>query len=308
MVNNKIIDPSFEINTKLCKIWVEYHIGTIIEDYSEGGRIDLLIQDNKNHAIVIENKINAGDQYKQLLRYHNWATKNSQKSVLLYLTKYGSEAEEYSAKNVPYKCISYKDDVLPWLQDCLGIASVHPIVRETIRQYITNLNQIMSIMSEENKQAIVDLLVKESNIDATLEIMLLSEDIRKKIRERFIDKTLRELAEKHNMVFSYDKGFYSMGKGGNRYNSIRFKIPGYDKCYFKIQSEGAKVYYGIVAEGYPESQQIVIGHFADWTDGINKTWAYGLKDFPGDLKDWSRLVSITDMAKGNKIKDIIDNE
>ena len=82
------VKPGFEFDIKSAKVRKEFSIGPISEDYTEGGQIDLLIQDKDNHTIVIENKINAGDQYKQLLRYHKYAMRFSQKFVLLYLTKF----------------------------------------------------------------------------------------------------------------------------------------------------------------------------------------------------------------------------
>ena len=305
----KQVDPEFEIDTKTCKVSVEYPIGEIPEDYTEGGRIDLLIRDNKNHAIVIENKINAGDQKKQLLRYQNYAKKNSLKYVLLYLTLSGVEASEFSTSNqVDYFSISYKENIYQWLNSCISIAALFPKVRETIAQYQTNLNQIMRNMSEVNKQAIIELLTNKSNIDATLEIVSLSEEIGRTIRKNFIESVLRKLAEKHDMDLSYDTDFVALGTHSLNYKDICFKLHGYDKCYFQIQNESTTVYYGIVADGYPESLRKVIGHFEDWTDGININWPYGFKHFPGNLRWWDGTDSLTDMVKGNKIKDIIDKE
>ena len=182
----KQVEPGFEIDTTTCNVRVEYPIGEIPEDYTEGGRIDLLIQDNNNHAIVIENKINAGDQYKQLLRYHNYAIKNSQKYVLLYLTKYGTEAKGYSAENVDYKRIGYKDDILPWLQRCVEIAAIYPLIRETIRQYITNLNEILCIMEQDNLKDFLNILTAKENVSTTIDILSQREEICNKIREDFI--------------------------------------------------------------------------------------------------------------------------
>jgi hypothetical protein len=50
---------------------VEKDIGGIDVNYEEGGRIDIAITQG-NSCLVIENKINAGDQYKQLVRYDNF--------------------------------------------------------------------------------------------------------------------------------------------------------------------------------------------------------------------------------------------
>ena len=53
------------------KVLVEYKVGSISYESIEGGRIDILIKNHKNDYIIIENKIYAHEQYKQLERYHN---------------------------------------------------------------------------------------------------------------------------------------------------------------------------------------------------------------------------------------------
>ena len=71
------------------------YIGPIDKEYNQGGFIDILINysdGEKEFAIAIENKINAGDQRKQLIRYYNYLKKTFDKNFLLiYLTPYGDE-------------------------------------------------------------------------------------------------------------------------------------------------------------------------------------------------------------------------
>lgn len=50
--------------TNGAKIWCEKYIGHISEDYTEGGRLDIIIEaGDKTSCILIENKIYAGDQW-----------------------------------------------------------------------------------------------------------------------------------------------------------------------------------------------------------------------------------------------------
>lgn len=62
--------PLFKLDTTSAEVSVEYYIGQISDDYSEGGRIDILICDEYKNTIIIENKIYACDQYLQLSRYN----------------------------------------------------------------------------------------------------------------------------------------------------------------------------------------------------------------------------------------------
>lgn len=303
------VKPGFEFDIKSAKVRKEYSIGSISEDYTEGGQIDLLIIDDKNHAIVIENKIYAIDQKNQLLRYQNYAKKSFKEYVLLYLTLDKKEADESSTDNkVDYQCISYNDEILPWLNQCISLAALFPKVRETIAQYKLNLESILNIMSENDEKRIIEFLISEPNIESTLKIYHLSSNIGRTIRKNFINQTLRQIAKDHDMDFDYDEDFIALGTHSLNYKDICFKLRGNKNCYFQIQNEGNRVYYGIVANGYPESLRYEMEQFEDWTDGKSKNWPYGSKYFPGNLRYWDWHDALLDMVKGNEIKKIIDKE
>lgn len=116
-------------------VQMEYHAGTVTEN--SGGRIDLLIRDSKGETILIENKIYAGDQENQMLRYRNFA----KEAHLFYLTLDGKEPN--NEKEIEsLRCISYSRDILTWLEDCRKESTCVPTVRETITQYIHLLKQL----------------------------------------------------------------------------------------------------------------------------------------------------------------------
>lgn len=99
-------------------VGVEYSIGKINKEKTEGGRIDILIK-GESFIIVIENKIYAEDQQNQLLRYHNYL-KDKPSPKLYYLTLFGDDASENSTgkTNFSYERISYQKDILSWLNEC----------------------------------------------------------------------------------------------------------------------------------------------------------------------------------------------
>lgn len=124
------------------EVVTELHLGYKSEDLTKGGRVDLAIKLlASGWSIFIENKIYAGDQECQLLRYKN----EDSNALLLYLTLDGDDASEYSTENpvsgdklesgVDYFPISYGGQILTWLEDCAKEASSRPLVRETIVQY-----------------------------------------------------------------------------------------------------------------------------------------------------------------------------
>ena len=130
--NNKVED--FETSSAIAE--VERYTGLINEDCTKGGRIDILITDKHGKRIIIENKIYAGDQKNQLLRYYNF----DPSAHIFYLNLYGEAPSDWSTANeldnTKFQVISYVDDILNWLEKCKKEAVSLPIIRETISQYI----------------------------------------------------------------------------------------------------------------------------------------------------------------------------
>ena len=125
------------------------HVG--VEDFElcdvkverERYNIDILITNDAGQAIIIENKIEAGDQPKQLQRYSEILSDileeqgYSDRDIhLLYLTLDDHDPSEDSAGDLDYKTISYRDDLSPWLEHCQKRAYDEPALRETVAQYL----------------------------------------------------------------------------------------------------------------------------------------------------------------------------
>jgi len=56
-----------EFDAETATVNLEYHVGQITD--KSGGRIDIVVRDSKGATIFIENKIYAGDQEDQMMRY-----------------------------------------------------------------------------------------------------------------------------------------------------------------------------------------------------------------------------------------------
>lgn len=128
---------------------VEKYIGDKNKDETEGGRIDIIIENNqKSEAIIIENKIYAGDQKNQLYRYYSFAKRHYKKNFhLFYLTLYPSTPSDYTTNAstfVKEKCvpISYESTIINWLEACKQESVNYPLLRETITQYIILLKHL----------------------------------------------------------------------------------------------------------------------------------------------------------------------
>ena len=120
--------PNFEFVPEECtKVAVEYWLGYKTE--TEGGYIDILLTDKHNNHLIIENKIYAGDQKNQLLRYHSF----NEKAPLIYLTLDGKTPSKWSTdgkENVLLNtiCISYRDEIHQWLEVCQKHAVNNPLL------------------------------------------------------------------------------------------------------------------------------------------------------------------------------------
>lgn len=247
MVVRKSKEEPFDFETENAKVYVEYYIGVISEDKKSGGRIDLLIEDNKGNAIIIENKINAGDQEYQLLRYDNFAKDIYKNYKLLYLTKDGGEASEYSTgkENFEYQCISYRNNILPWLECCEQAAVRHPLIRETIHQYIINLKEILNIMEKNTQDSLFDRIVE--NKEYMLSVLFLKDHlggIQCKMWENVFIKQICNAVAKDNEMVIHSYG----SPESTQYMGVSFKKEGwnYVSVSFEFLSNGFKNFiYGI---------------------------------------------------------------
>ncbi|MFT4806382.1 MAG: hypothetical protein ACI9YE_003616 [Psychroserpens sp.] len=212
---------------------VEHHISTVDNESKEGGRIDILIKDGNNLTISIENKIDAGDQEFQIERYTNF---NKGNNTVYYLTKFGLSASEYSKgeleENIDYFCISYKDTVRGWLENCLKEATQQPILRESIRQYIILIQKITNTMENSQEKQLNNLMISNyaeaefiaSNFDS------LRNEIRDSVRNAVIKSTNKQLE---------DSGFSFKGTKGSKITNPYAQIwynNGSDKFSYGVES------------------------------------------------------------------------
>ena len=176
---------------------VERPIGEVTE--TTGGRIDIILED-RGHAVIIENKIYAGDQPNQLLRYHNYGVKTFGENnfKLVYLTLYGSDPSPYSLGGEHFEFIklSYAQDILKLLEDFVPTQPQKP-VHSTIEDYITIIKQLTDQdMDTEYQQSIINEAIDEKYIDVTSELLLLQKQIGDKLIKDHIIEPLKDLGFK----------------------------------------------------------------------------------------------------------------
>lgn len=151
--------------TKTAVVHTEDHIDSNDGESSNlDGRLDIRIDDPEAKiCVVIENKIYAAEQPKQVERYRRWLERERPgfEKTLLFLTLDGHAPETDSIAAGPcvrLQCASWRDAVVPWCQNCARLAFDRPFVRETLLQYANLINRISggSIMDNDQKNEIVD--------------------------------------------------------------------------------------------------------------------------------------------------------
>ena len=223
--------------------YTEYYTGPIAGD--TGGRIDILVK-SSHYGLIIENKIYAGDQDKQLTRYDNYGreTFGADGYLLVYLTLYGCDASKEStatksAEEVGYLRLSYAEDILRWLEQCVRLADNKPLVRESLNQYIRTIKQLTyQDMNQEDIQKIIDLAVDHPEVVATLSSK--RDAIAQGIREKYIFAKLKEYADQKGWLYDDSESSYNEEEP-----KIRFRKEGWDgSIIISADSEDKKSNYG----------------------------------------------------------------
>lgn len=202
-------DFKFETDLEKCHVEVEYNIGRLSSDSETGGRIDIIIEsERRDKAIIIENKIYAGDQYKQLYRYKNYADSRYNEFIILYLTLDGHEPSEGSTcgktlsmnDGTYFYCLGYNSFIRDWLISCKEKAVSHPVVRETITQYYNLITRLTNQdMESSTNEELVNLLADKDNISAMFNIMKVRNDVLNKVCNTTLKKQVQDIANELGM-------------------------------------------------------------------------------------------------------------
>ena len=278
-----------------------YENAKVYTEYSTPkGRIDILIEDEQRQkAIIIENKIYADDQWEQLKRYNEYAESKYQKGKyqILYLTLGGCKASEQSGGEVLYSTISYKETIINWLEKCVAIASRFPIVRETIIQYINHLKELTNQdMNNKNKEEITEILSEIENLKAAKTIYnnyLATYDT---IINKYFNPKMEEFAKQNGLEYHYEKS-------EEAYVRFYFTNPLWqEKCWIGFKFERYKYFYGLCND--PNKYKISDENIKKIHEQLNKLGIYST------LKSewWPFYKYIPNLTLDNWEHDIINSD
>lgn len=306
---NERDSSNMSMNVDDAIVEIEKYIGPKSEE--RGGRIDIFIKDDNGNAVIVENKIYAGDQESQLKRYWNYCqdcmAKGSIKQVkLVYLTLFGKEASDWSTRDITkedYICLSYKDDIIPWLIKCVELSACLPLVRETINQYIDVL-RTLTYSDMENSNEVIKIMSQEQYLDAVFAIASNMNAMVDNIMNEILYPQLVAIADEKGLDLEFQKGSGWMTESWCGWS---FKNP--DWKYFKISFEFERKSLGRPIIGYHKKDQNIkrtdVACWDELSDRVtniaknNQNWIYRFFD---KYQDWNTPETLKAIMDGKTMK------
>lgn len=314
-----LYDFEFTFDIESVTVFTKFDIGPISRNHSSGGRIDIFITDANNHALIIENKIYATDQKKQLLRYSNYAKSKKYDYHIVYLTLDCHEPPEFSTGKNPdynYVMFSYEEDILPWLAQSMQACSPDGTLYSSLFQYTQCIKELLNLMNEENEKAIIEIATNEKNINPVLALFKNEHSIKKRIIEDFV-VSLCAKAKEMGFMTNVDEHF-----GVDAEKFISFSIPKQsDKWALFIGSDkkdAKDVYFGIYLLNdkkttIKKADLSIIPHLWNVFEqekncpcGWSFFWSHSGEKYSGNWFDWYNNETLQAMVDGELLDFIVD--
>ncbi len=271
------------------KVQTEQHVGFLNLDKSEGGRLDICLTDEGASQIFIENKIYAGDQENQLLRYHN----HNKNALLLYLCLDEKEVSEHSIKHLEqgthFHLITYKSDIVTWLEECKKEAVSHPMLREIIAQYINLIKYLTGqTINKEIDNEIIDAIVRHSEtLKAAFTITSTVDAACERLLEKFVVQ-MEELAKELDLTFENTIDWHRNYSGFIFYND-KWK---YANITFQFWARDKRMVYGIGRDkecfSLDDELTKTVYEKLHMLGGKSTSWWPFVKDVDEPMDNWDR--------------------
>ncbi len=242
-------------------IYLEYGV-------NDNGRIDILLKINSKSlkkAVVIENKIDAGDQDKQLERYVEAMKKegySKDEITIVYLTLAGDTPSDYSLGCIQDEEViklSYKEHIISWIEKCIKEVAVVPSLRETLIQY----KKLLEKLTGKGEKKMIDelkemILSKEKYLSVAYLIPDILLEIKRDLQYKFWKNLKLEMEklnleevkfeDEFNTKFDFDKikKFYT-NSTNKRFYGIMYEIKELEdgnKLYLRIEVDH-NIYFGL---------------------------------------------------------------
>lgn len=267
---------------------------------NDNGRIDILLKINSKSlkkAVIIENKIDAGDQWQQLERYVKAMKKegySKDEITIVYLTLAGDTPSNYSLGCIQDEEViklSYKEHIISWIEKCIKEVAVVPSLRETLIQY----KKLLEKLTGKGEKKMIDelkemILSKEKYLSAAYLIPDILLEIKRDLQYKFWENLKLEMEklnleevkfeDEFNIKFDFDKikKFYT-NSTNKRFYGLMYEVEELEngnKLYLRIEIEN-NIYWGLR----------VIDKDGNSNKNLNEEYLKkSLKDFGFKVTDW----------------------
>ena len=262
----------------------------LTEEAFPEGRCDMAIH-WRGWCIVIENKIYATDQMKQLKRYEQAILRTGEKPVLLYLTLDGHVAREDGDAKVDYCRLSYRDDISRWLEECADATKEVSGVHEVLIQY-HHLTRELSGTSEEqkmNSEIVNEMVASPVSFKAACKVTASVQEARAEIARMIMDSLREEMKSRHafdGWLLKDELASLLMENG--RYTGFWLERESADKpydIYCEFQSRGAlhDMFAGLTRREEKRNEAIAFLHAAEKSEKLKAKYIFYAEDQPGWL-------------------------
>ena len=257
--------------------------------FREYEHIDILLK-NSSNAIIIENKIYANDQDKQLERYYNTLREEKYKKndiQIVYLTLNGQDPSEDSIGILNIDriiSISYAYHINKWLNQCKIRSIDSTIEREFISMYKSIVIKITKGggLSMEEQELVPMIIENYENYKAAILITSSIIEAKKYIQSRFwkilklkLEKFKYKIIENNANDDAIDK-YYNTSKNRFWYgislklkNGLIFRIEIERHLYFGIKKNDSKnidINYKVIFPSYKSSQSWICYRYSNEID------------------------------------------
>ncbi len=202
------------------------------EVINDSRRIDIVLRIS-DRFFPIEVKVYAYDQDKQCRDYYDYAVNLDPNTCIYYLTLDGHEPSDESKGELTeeqYKCISFSEQILSWLDKCIYSKEIEQIysVREILIQFRNSIRELTGNQSE-----VLNMQIKDK-ITASYDTFAAAVEIEKALLDAKIDKM--------NEVFSVIKQ--------------HMEKLGFNNCYESFQEE-SKLFYRNGKKSWPSLNYVM---------------------------------------------------
>ncbi|HNT73836.1 MAG TPA: PD-(D/E)XK nuclease family protein [Anaerolineae bacterium] len=251
--------------------------------------MDIFIANEARQAIILENKIYAPDQPKQLQRYYKAVRKEGYRDVwVLYLTLYGDAPGAESAGDLDEEVItlSYADDVRDWLAACIEIAEPSPVIRETLVQYQWLVEKLTGQAGGRLVMDVKALLKDEESLAAAISIGQALTEVKIDVQFAFwlsLEEKLRAAGFTITDYWKYSRkkveAYYRKGPRGYGLILALPELLGQDTLGYYVGMDYSRVYYGFIT--LEDGQPVAKAHDSSFAllveilKNLSDTWRLG---------------------------------